>query len=198
VEGNDEKGFFEALAKSMHLQIGIDVELRLVNGKGNYKDQFQAFLNDPGFPNVEAYALIRDADNSAEDAFISMQNILRTTGQPCPARHAICVYDRHKNLKVGIFIISDHTATRGMLEDLCLQSVRDHPVMPFVEEYIHNVKQKRLSEAPKNESKAKVQTFLAGMKDTVPYLGIAASKGYWDLESAALNDLRAFILELTR
>ena len=84
------------------------------------------------------------------------------------------------------------------LEVLCLQSVRDHPVMPFVEEYIHNVKQKRLSEAPKNESKAKVQTFLAGMKETVPHLGVAAGKGYRNFESAALDDLRAFIRELTR
>lgn len=196
VEGNDEKGFFEALAKWMHLQIGIDIDLRLVNGKDNYKDRFQAFLNDPGFHSVKSYGIIRDADNSAENAFKSVQNMLNDFGQPCPAKHAAFACNPDNKLKVGIFVMPGN-ASKGMLEDLCLQSVQDHPIMPFVAEYITNVKQKMQSKAPKNESKAKVQTFLAGMKDTVPHLGVAAGKGYWDLKNTAIDEIRAFIHELT-
>jgi hypothetical protein len=196
VEGNDEKGFFEALAKHMKLEIGRDIELRLVYGKGNYRDQFQAFLNDPGFPYVEAYGIVRDADNSAQNAVKSIQDMLKKAGQPCPTNHALFAYDAYNRLKTGIFIMPGNTNT-GMLEDLCLQSVQDHPIMPFVDEYIKNVKQQMQADAPKNERKARMQTFLAGMKDTIPYLGVAAGKGYWDFTSTALYDLRTFISELT-
>ncbi|HLI91918.1 MAG TPA: DUF3226 domain-containing protein [Ktedonobacteraceae bacterium] len=75
---------------------------------------------------------------------------------------------------------------------------QNHAIMPFVDEYTFRVKQTMKADAPKNESKAKMQTFLAGMKECVPHLGIAAGKRYWNFDSAALDELRAFILELTR
>jgi hypothetical protein len=181
----------------MNLQIGIDIELRLVNGKGNYKDQFQAFLNDPGFNNVKAYGLIRDADDSAQHALAKLQGILKYFGHPCPPAHAKFAYDSTNKLKVGIFVMPGNMS-EGMLEDLCLESVRDHAIMPFVEEYAYKVKQTMQANAPRNESKAKLQTYLAGMKECVPHLGVAAGKGYWDFDSSALDDLRTFILELTR
>jgi hypothetical protein len=46
-------------------------------------------------------------------------------------------------------------------------------------------------------SKAKVLAFLAGMKDSVSQLGIAAQKGCWPLEHEAFIEIRAFIHELT-
>ncbi|HEY1349568.1 MAG TPA: DUF3226 domain-containing protein, partial [Ktedonobacteraceae bacterium] len=193
VEGNDEYEFLKVLAQQMNLEIGKDIEARQIKGKNFYKAQFQAFLNDPGFSNVQSYALIRDADEDASGAFASMQNILRETGQPCPDRHAMCVFGKKKQLKVGIFIIADHTANRGMLEDLCLQTVQDHPILPSVEAYVAQVQHIMQNKAPRNESKAKVLTFLAGMKELVPHLGIAAHKGYWNMASPALDELRTFL-----
>lgn len=198
VEGNDEQGFFEALAKHMDLQIGRDIELKAVNGKGNYKDEFQAFLNDPGFSNVTSYGLIRDADDNAQHAFISMQDILKGAHQPCPVQRGEFIYSNGRKIKVGIFIMPSHGATKGMLEDLCLQAVQDHPIMPFVEEYITQVKHAMRDEAPKNESKARILTFLAGMKRSIPYLGVAAGKGYWCLDSPAFDEIRAFMRDLTQ
>jgi hypothetical protein len=197
VEGDDEKRFFEALVKHMGLQVGQDIEFRRVEGTGNFKAQFQAFLNDPGFNHVTAYGLIRDADDSAQRALTKLQGILRSFGHPCPTAHATFAYDATNMLKVGIFIMPGKMS-QGMLEDLCLESVQNHAIMPFVDEYTFRVKQTMKADAPKNESKAKMQTFLAGMKECVPHLGIAAGKGYWNFDSAALDELRAFILELTR
>ena len=196
VEGNDEKGFFEALAKDMHLEIGRDIEFRLAYGIG-FKEKFEAILNDPGFYNVRSYGIVRDADKNAQEAFESIQSMLNSFGYRCPDNHAVFAYDVEKKLKVGIFIMPGHIPKGRMLEDLCLESVRDHPIMPFVAEYITNVKQKMQSEGPKNESKAKVQTFLAGMKDIVPHLGVAADRGYWNFKSTAIDEIRAFIHELT-
>jgi hypothetical protein len=53
------------------------------------------------------------------------------------------------------------------------------------------------SRAPKNESKAKVLAYLAGMKESVSQLGIAAQKGCWPLEDAIFTEIRNFIRDLT-
>jgi hypothetical protein len=90
-----------------------------------------------------------------------------------------------------------YRATKGMLEDLCLQSVAEHPIRPHMEDYISHVKQEMQSNAPKNESKAKVLAFLAGMKESVSQLGIAAQKGCWPLEHETFTEIRNFIRELT-
>jgi hypothetical protein len=107
------------------------------------------------------------------------------------------VYDSNKDVKVGAFIMPGNGAMNGMLEDLCLRSIGDHRIKPYMEEYIAHVKQEMQSNAPKNESKAKVLAFLAGMKESVPQLGIAAQKGYWPLEHEVFAEIRGFIRELT-
>jgi len=197
VEGNDEVGFFKALVKSMGLTLGKDIQVWSVNGKNNYKSEFEAFLITPGFENVKSYGLIRDADNNALGALASIQKLLRDTQQPCPDRHAVCVRGSNKDLKVGIFIMPGYGATKGMLEDLCLQSIEGHRIRPHMEQYISHIKREMQADAPKNESKAKVLAFLAGMKQSVSQLGIAAQKGCWPLDNDAFTEIRDFIRELT-
>lgn len=197
VEGNDEVGFFEALARNMGLVLKTDVQIWPVNGKNNYRNEFAAFLRVPGFENVRSYGIVCDADDNASSALISIQDMLRDAGQPYPAYSGTFIYDNSQNIKVGIFIMPGFGVAKGMLEDLCLQSIKDHPIRPYVEEYISKVKQKMLSDGPKNESKAKVLAFLAGMKESVSQLGIAAQRGCWSLEHEAFAEIRSFIRELT-
>jgi len=51
-------------------------------------------------------------------------------------------------------------------------------------------------QAPKNQSKAKVQAFLSGMYKTVPHLGVASMNHYWPFDDEAFNELRYFIKQL--
>ena len=197
VEGNDEEGFLGALVEDMGLQIGRDIEFWLTYGTG-FEKKLTAILNNSGFYNVRSYAIVRDADGSAEDKFKSIQHILEDADQPYPAKNGEFSDNTDKRPKVGIFIMPGNHVEGRMLEDLCLESVRDHAIMPFVEEYITNVKNTvPEGQAPTNEPKAKVQTFMAGMKDIVPHLGVAAKRGYWNFRSTAINEIRAFIHELT-
>jgi len=196
VEGNDEIGFFEALIKNMGLAPGTDLQIWSVNGKNNYRNEFITFLQTPSFKKIKSYGLVCDADSNAMSALASLQKLLRDAQHPCPDKHATCAYDSNKDLKVGIFIMPGYRATKGMLEDLCLQSVAGHPIRPHMEEYISHVKQEMQSNAPKNESKAKVLAFLAGMKESVSQLGIAAQKGCWPLEHETFMEIRNFIREL--
>ena len=95
-----------------------------------------------------------------------------------------------------------------MLEDLCLEIVKESPVLACVEEYIgcldaNTVKKENDDELeegkfyyPKNPSKAKLHAYLSGMHEYVPNLGMATEKGYWDLDSPVLNHLKTFIEQL--
>jgi hypothetical protein len=195
VEGNDEFNFFMELLGHMGMNTDIDVQPRTVGGKDNFKYALPAFLNDPNFPRVTAYAIIRDADTNAKAALASIQKVLRDNGQPCPRQHGeFACFDA---LKVGVFILPGNT-NRGMLEDLCLSSVREHPIMPYVDEYIEQVKSTMRAKSPKNEGKAKLQVFLAGMPKTDERLGIAAKWKYWPFDHEAFASICDFIEELIR
>ncbi|KAF5426801.1 MAG: hypothetical protein C5S41_02185, partial [Candidatus Methanomarinus sp.] len=50
-----------------------------------------------------------------------------------------------------------------------------------------------LDDPPKIMAKAKAQVFLAAMPKISNSVGVGAQKGYWNLDSDELNDLRLFI-----
>ena len=194
IEGNDEIKFFNALLSHMGMTPDIEVQTRSVRGKDNFQDELPAFLNDPHFSRVNAYAIIRDADTNAVNTLRSINDLLRANQQPCPECHAGFAYNNDHTLKVGIFIIPGDIP--GMLEDLCLQSVANHPIIPHVNDFIAKVNETTGDQAPINQSKAKVQAFLSGMYKTVPHLGVAAMKHYWPFDNEAFCDLRHFIEQL--
>jgi hypothetical protein len=76
VEGKDEVNFFIALLK--HMGIGDDVQVLEVGGKDKFPDELPAFLNDPGFPRVRVYAIVREAGLSRGN-----RGLCHPTGQDC-------------------------------------------------------------------------------------------------------------------
>lgn len=193
IEGNDEINFFNSLLSHMGVMQGV-VQTRSVKGKDNFQYELPAFLNDPNFSLVTAYAIIRDADDDETAALQSIKALLQEYQQPCPRCHADFAFNDDRTLKVGVFVIPGNAP--GMLEDMCLQSVATHPIMPHVNDFIVNVDNTMGDQAPKNKSKAKVQAFLSGMHHTVPNLGVAALKNYWRFDDEVFNDLRHFIRQL--
>jgi hypothetical protein len=194
IEGNDEIKFFNALLSHMGMTPDIEVQTRSVRGKDNFRDELPAFLNDPNFSRVTAYAIIRDADTDAANALRSIKDLLRENQQPCPESYASFAYNNDYTLKVGIFIIPGDTP--GMLEDLCLQSISNHSISPYVTDFIAKVNETMGDQAPRNQSKAKVQAFLSGMHKTVPHLGVAAMNHYWPFDHEAFDELRYFMEQL--
>ena len=78
-----------------------------------------------------------------------------------------------------------------MLEDLCLETVKDHSAMACVNEFVECAA--ALPDSPKNPSKAKCQAFLAAQPEMANCVGLGAQKGYWNLDSPALHELRGFL-----
>jgi hypothetical protein len=91
------------------------------------------------------------------------------------------------------------TVQGTMLEDLCLKTVEGDCAMDCVERFASCVA--GLPDPPRNMSKAKVQAFkshvfLATQPETVDSVGLGAQKGYWNLDSPCLGELKQFLLHL--
>jgi hypothetical protein len=203
VEGDGEAKFFGALLK--HLGYG-DVEIRQYKGKDSLEVHLIAFMNGPGYDQVSAFAIIRDADMDSEAAFQSVSGILGRKGLPVPKRSG--VFANKAGKKVGVFIMPG-SGESGMLENLCLQTVADHPIMPSITslfaDFSAKLKKRDPPDAimdqnthyyPKNEPKAKVQAFLSGMHKTVCTVGAAAQENYWNLNHDSLTELKGFLNNL--
>lgn len=203
VEGQDEVRFFDAFLRHLGL---TEVQVVEVGGKDKFLQEFPAFLNDPGFSSIRSYAIIRDADRDASKTFQSICGLLGKYDHPVPRRSG--QFESRGSQKVGVFVIPGNRE-EGILEDLCLQTVQDHPAVSCVDRFIEclgSVLEKKVAGQPvvegkayfpKNESKARVLAFLAGMHKTVNKLGEAADQGCWQFDHPALDELRAFLQELS-
>ncbi len=77
-----------------------------------------------------------------------------------------------------------------MMEDVCLNSVADDPVMECVEQYFACVGQTNI-QGPRQvwRSKARVHAFLASRDRPDLRLGEAAERGIWRFDSEAFRPL---------
>jgi hypothetical protein len=192
VEGQDEKNFFDVFLK--HLGINA-FQIEDVGGKNQFPKKFPALLKMPGFfnaddsPFVTHLVIIRDKDK--DQAFESIVGIVRKEKLAPPDSHA---QFSEANPKVGIFIMPGETVEGTMLEDLCLKTVENDPVMNCVNEFVSCVSALKIK--PKKLSKAKAQTFLAAQPDIVNSVGLGAQKSYWDFDSPVLDELKQFLSHL--
>jgi hypothetical protein len=213
VEGQDEINFFGELLK----YIGItDVQIISYGGKDNLRNELKTITKIPNFSKVQLFGIVRDADNNIEDAFKSICQILKNNNYMPPDKPNTFSSGAPK---VGIYIMPNNKDD-GMLEDLCLKTVKDSPLIECIEELIEcanlmyengevkeffekydyfknkEVYRKNFSKSNgkiKNIAKAKAQAYLSIMPVIVSSVGVGATKGYWNLESEELNDLKKFL-----
>lgn len=188
VEGTDEVIFFEELFK--HIGMLDIVELREVGGKDQFKIKMPTLLKTTGFNNLDAIGIIRDADENFGSAFESIKNVLKKMGIRVPDRPG---QFSDAIPKVGIFIMPDN-ANKGMLENLCLNTVKDDKAIECVDQFIDCAK--KLKKQPKNVAKTKTQAYLALMPEIANSVGRGAQKGYWNFNSVKLKPLINFLTQL--
>ena len=188
VEGVDECNFFEVLLNHMSI---TDVEIHDMGGIKQFNKNMPALISARGFDNVHTIGIVRDAETSHQGAFSSVCSCMSKLGYSVPTSVETFTSG---NPKIGIFITPGNLSN-GMLEDLCLSTVSDHPIMQDVDKFLHKVMTK-LDPCPNNSSKAKNQIFLSAMPEIVCNAGLGAKKGYWDFDSSTLNDLKTFLENL--
>ncbi|NPA62849.1 MAG: hypothetical protein GXN95_04780 [Methanococci archaeon] len=213
VEGEDEKRFF----KEFLIFLGIyDVQILKYDGKNNLKNKLKVWIRDSNFKNVIAFGIIIDADNNPYTTFQSVCDILKNVGLNSPQE----MYIFSEGIpKIGIYIMPGNFK-EGMLEDLCLKTVKDNPLISCVDDLIECAnklyKEGKVKEffgkynyfksrrfyrnnflnsngKIKNIAKARALAYLSIMPEIVNSVGIGAEKGYWNFESEELNELRKFL-----
>lgn len=189
VEGRDEKEFFSALHRHMGVR---SIQVLDYEGKTKLRASLPAIARLPGFDRVSHLGITRDADDDPNSAFQSVQDALRDSQLPFPETQRQFTLDT-KPL-VGVFILPGEEQP-GMLEDLCLSTVANHPVLGCVAEYMDCLSERVRdgTQLPQSESKARAHAFLAGMPKLVTSVGLGAQRSYWNLDADVLQHIRAFL-----
>ena len=189
VEGNHEVQFFAKLLQSMQID---NIQVEPVGGQYNFKPSMEILPKLDNFDNVRAIGIIRDADDSFEDTFSSVQGALRDAGLPVPNQPLTLTGNRPQ---VAVFITPDNN-NRGDLEELCLASVQDDPILECVERYFDCLRPIQGTDHP-HISKARMQVFLAKEPDGDIHMGIASRRGIWDWNSQAFDEIKTFVRSLS-
>ena len=186
VEGRSDEILFDVLLSELKIE---GVQVKRLDSKDSFRSKLQAIINSPGFRDtVASLGIVRDADDSSDNAFMSICDTLAFLGLPVPSMPLeISV----PNPKVAVLIVP-HGEPSGAIEDVCLASVADDPVMVCVNDYLDCVYEK-VATPPNNQSKAKVQAFLASRPRPDMQLGRAASAGYWGWEHPAFEPLKQLL-----
>jgi hypothetical protein len=188
-EGVDEVRFF----KSFLAHLGVaDIQVEQYGGKTRLAAFLQTLVTPlPGFAALTTLALTRDADTDATGAFQSVSAALTAAGLAAPAGHGLAA---GTTPRVHVFILPDGV-NPGMLETLCLESVKNSPAFPCVTSYF-SCALRTASRQPKNWDKAFLHAWLASEVEPDRRLGEAADAGYWPWGSPAFAPLERFLLGL--
>ncbi|MDY6781272.1 MAG: DUF3226 domain-containing protein [Cyanobacteriota bacterium] len=184
-EGSDDLRFLQAFLK--FLEIG-DVQVEQYGGKGNLSSYLKTLKLLPGFSKLVSLAITRDADKQANRAFQSICGFLKNRGYATPTK---VEQVKPGTPNISVFLFPDGT-NPGMLEDLCLSSVKNDPAMTCIDGYFECVEQ-QASRQPKNMAKAKLHAFLASQTKPSLRLAEAAEKGVWKWDSPAFDRLKQFL-----
>jgi hypothetical protein len=191
VEGKDEKNFFDALLKNLSI---ANVQIIDVGGKDKFKHQFPVYLqSDSALNTIKNIGFVRDAeDREAAAAFQSICSVLNDYKLPCPTQIGkVIEYD---GKKVNIFIMPNNNDC-GMLENLCITSIRETDVFNCVDCFI-KCYSTMISKEKFNLPKAEILAYLSTRIPIVNSLGIAAQQNVWDFSHECFSEIKKFLIEL--
>lgn len=199
VEGNDPRNFFEKYIRHLGL---TDVQLQNFGGVGDLTRFLKGFVVAPRFVSVKRIGIVRDAERRADDdvpggpqrssamsAFHSVQSSLRNVGLPIPTRPA----EEIGTPAVSVFILPGDRED-GMLETLLCETFADTTLDRCIDEFFRCTE--AAGSAISRRDKARAHAYLATKPHPYVSVGVAAQKGYWDLEHGAFDGVRRFLMAL--
>ena len=187
-EGREELRFFRALLKQLELR---NVQVFEYGGKNKLSSYLNTLPALPGYSSLASLGVTRDADDSAENAFRSIQDALRNAGLDAPESIEGAAGNKPQ---VRAFVLPDNESP-GMLEDLCLRSVQNDRGMKCVDDFMKCVVDHAKRE-PSPDAKARVHAWLASQDRPDLQLGVAAESGIWPLGGEAFTRIGDFLRSL--
>ena len=184
---------------SMRITI-TDVVVESYEGKSNLNTKYlEALIGRTGFNAVESLGIIRDADNSAENAFRSVRTSIADSGLPAPPsltdRRAVAnEEDAWRPLTISVFILPDNR-NPGELETLLCRTL-DSDIAKCIDNFMKCAEETATGESPSKPDKARVAAYIAVQKRAPHSLAVSARQGVWDFDHKVLNSVRKFLREL--
>lgn len=188
VEGKDEERFLEVFI-SRRIKPESNYQIVGCGGKDNLPKIIKLLTKTPGFHSVERLVVIRDADDSAKNAFESVRFALERAGLPAPqsaGAFSACT----AGISAGVYILPN-CKDEGMLEDLLISSFDAGNKYNCIQSFWDCVE--RCGPATGTKSKGTVQVFLAAQEKSVRDLGAGAEKGCFNFDSSSFEHLRGFL-----
>ena len=193
VEGVDDASFLECLLKD----IGADparVSIAVAKGKDLLGSLVGAMLKNHAFTSgvTRTYAVIRDADESVEQAKKEAKAIFDRFSEPVPDVGAFA--ERNDGRRVGLFLFPGDEQP-GDLEELCMRSVHDG-LAAQAANFVAGIGEQ--GGKTDHLSKRTAQTYLAvASLPLCAGVGWAMKKGVFDVSSPQLEQIKSFLRELT-
>jgi len=151
------------------------------------REYLKALTRVSGFDQVVSLGIIRDAEQSREGALQSIRDSLASVGLPVP----VSCLEPAEGMPRVIVLVNPHGRDTGSLDDVCLDSVGDHPAIECVERYMGCLRERELS--PGNQVKARVHAFIASTQRPEVSLGVAVKRGYFPLDHGAFAAARQLL-----
>lgn len=189
VEGNDQRNFFYAMLR--HMNLG-GVEIQNFGGVNELRNFLRNLANSDEFDQiVKSVGIVRDAEISAESAFRSVQGALRNANMDVPDAPGIKTGGAPS---FSAFILPDNESG-GMLETLLCRTFANTPLENCVESFFACVGGET-GERLHRPEKSRAHAYIATMPEPQVSVGVAAQRGYWNLDHPAFDDVKRFLQSL--
>lgn len=188
VEGAHLQHFAQAQLKDLSRH---DVQIQNFGGVTDLRPFLVGFVQSPNFRRVASLGIVRDAETSAASALQSVQDACRNVGLAVPQR---IDEPQGQSPSVRCWILPDGQRP-GMLETLLWETVAESSEGQCVEDFFACVERINGGEVIRPH-KARAYAWIATRPHPEVSVGIAAKKGYWDLQHQALSGLRGFLNSL--
>lgn len=191
VEGADAKYFFIWALEEYKIE---DVQVVDFGGIRDLTNFLRTWKKLENFHMIESMLIVRDAEQSADDAMKSICGGLSCNHLPAP-QQAYSFSDGKtetgQKIRIGIALLPNRLASTGTLEDLCLNMVEDAQYLDVVNDFLARAAN---LEKLAHEHKSRVHAYLSvknkyvGMK-----IGEAAKAGAWNWGCEDMKEIRSMI-----
>ena len=196
-EGRDAELFLVWAGR--HFRPEKDFQVMDFGGIQELSNFLMLLANDESYDKVETIVIARDAETNANAAVMSIQGSIeranneKSANIPKPAKSF--TYVQKASLKTAFMIFPGPGHREGRLEDLCLLTVEDDPLLECVDNYLECAKSK--GEQHPRIHKNKLHCFLAGKKDYAGLpIGLASREKAWDFDHPTLKPFKKIIQEM--
>ena len=188
VEGKDPRTFFEALIKHLECR---DVQIHNFGGINELPAFLRGFTGATGYSSVTSLGIVRAAEDDANGAWQSVRSALENAKMPIP-KHV----GQRSVGKPGVsLLILPGDNQPGMLETLLNQTFANAPINECIDTFfqcVEDLPDQRIQ----RPDKARSHAYLATRPDPHVSVGVAAMKGYWNLDHSVFGPLRSFLMKL--